>query len=141
MSNESTNLSFIIPEPFEKAIKLIRQALREAELKTPMELDVSRRLRRELGIGLGQCRVLCVDCPASVLESMALDRSAGLLLPLHVVVSRRDEWTQVQLPNPASVQGSALTVGAKVSVSNLLARVITAVERVAMPEVFSQLAV
>lgn len=76
-----------------------------------------------------------------MLEAMAVDRSAGLLLPLHVVVSGRSEWTQVQLPNPASVQSSTLTVGAKVSVSKLLARVIQTVERVAMREVFSQLAV
>lgn len=94
-----------------------------------------------MGIGLGQCKVFCVDCPVSMLEAMAVDRSAGLLLPLHVVVSGRSEWTQVQLPNPASVQSSTLTVGAKVSVSKLLARVIQTVERVAMREVFSQLAV
>ena len=141
MSHESTTLSFIIPEPFEKAIKLIRQVLREEELKIPMELNVSRRLRRELGIGLGECKVLCVDCPASVLEAMAVDRSAGLLLPLHVVVSGRNQWTQVHLPNPASIQGNSLAIGAKVSVSKLLARVTQALERVATREVFSQLAV
>ncbi len=53
MSHESSTLSFIIPETFEKALKLIRRALKNEGLKISMELDVSRRLRRELGIGLG----------------------------------------------------------------------------------------
>ena len=75
MTPELATLEFVVPEPFGKATKLIRRTLTEAGISITMELDASGRIRRELGVELAACRILCVDHPFFLLEAMALGRS------------------------------------------------------------------
>ena len=130
---------FIVPEPFERALKLIRSALNKEDLEILLEMDVSRRLRQKLGIGLGQCKVLCVDSAASTVEAMSADPGAGMFLPARLVVSCCQGLTQIDLLNPASVQGSALPVGVKIPITRLLTRMIQTIEKVAMRKVASHI--
>jgi uncharacterized protein (DUF302 family) len=132
MSTESNALTFIMPKPFEQGLKAVRRALTEGDLQIQYEMDISGRLERELGIGLGPCRVLCVDHPFSTLEAMIADPSAGVLLPLHVVVSGLDAGTVIHILNPENVHGSSLFLGAKVPISRLLGRLMQNLGMVAM---------
>jgi hypothetical protein len=59
-----------------------------------------------------------------------LDRSAAVLLPLHLVVTGQDGLTQVHFLNPAAALYSGLPVTARAAVSKLQARVAQAVESV-----------
>lgn len=122
---------FVVPEPFEKALKLIYRSLLDEGLTVPFELNLSGRIRRELGIGLSPCRLLCVDCPLSLVEAMTLDDAAPVFLPLHVVVAARDSHTLVQFLSTNHIANSALPVSAKVPISKLQTRITEALERIA----------
>lgn len=87
--------TYVIPEPFEEALRCVREAIEHDGLSISSELDISGRLKREFGIALTPCRILLVDCPVALLKGLALDSSVAMWLPLHVVVSGRREKTSV----------------------------------------------
>jgi uncharacterized protein (DUF302 family) len=132
---EPATISFIVPDSFEGAIKLIRQALTECGLNILVELDLSGRINQELGIALAACRVLCVDSPLFLLEALSLDGAAAVFLPAHVVVSEQRMQTVVHLLSPASIQSGGLPVSAKIPVSKLQEQLSRALEHIAMRQV------
>ena len=132
---EPATISFIVPDSFEGAIKLIRQALTECGLNILVELDLSGRINQELGIRLAACRVLCVDSPLFLLEALSLDGAAAVFLPAHVVVSEQRMQTVVHLLSPASIQSGGLPVSAKIPVSKLQEQLSRALEHIAMRQV------
>ena len=101
MCTNHTVMTYRIPEPFERALKSVREAVTRRGLSVPFELDISRRINRELGIALAPCRVLYVDHPLLLVQAMALDGSAAGWLPQQVVVSGRGPQTLVQVVQPA----------------------------------------
>jgi uncharacterized protein (DUF302 family) len=131
-------VTYRLPEPFEKAVKLLREALAQDELRTPMELDVSGRISRELGIRLAPCRLLCVDCPFILLEAIALDGSAAVLLPIHIIVYGRGPQTVVHVFQPASPTGPDRPAEATGLVIRLQTRISRVLEKIAMREELCQ---
>ena len=139
MTSEPATTMYSLADHYERALKLVRAALVKEGLEVPLELDVSGRIRRELGIALAPCRVLCVDCPFLLLEAVTLDAAAAVFLPLHVVVSAHGSQTFVHLLSPASTQDHALPVGLKVPISKLHARVSRVLERMGVRQAPYQL--
>ena len=119
-------------KPINEALKLLRAALAEEGLEIAAEFDMAGRIRKALSVDLPPCRVLCVDCPVALLEALAFDRSAAVLLPLHLVVAGQDGITLIHLLNPAAALYSGLPVTARAAVSKLQARVALAVESVSV---------
>jgi uncharacterized protein (DUF302 family) len=132
MTGEQETATLIMQQPLNEAVKLIRRALADGGLEIAAELDITGRIRKGLKIDLPPCRVLCVDCPVALLEALALDRSAAVLLPLHVVVAGQDGFTLVHLLNPVAALYGALPVTARAAVSKLQARVAQAVESISI---------
>ena len=132
MTSDQQPTTLIVQQPFNQALKLIRQALVEEGLEVAAELDLAKRLRKALRIDFPLCRVLCVDCPVGLLEALAFDRSAAVLLPLHLVVTGQDGVTLVHLLNPAAALYAGLPVTARAAVSKLQARIAQAVEGVSV---------
>jgi uncharacterized protein (DUF302 family) len=132
MNSEPAVAAYFIPEPFEKALKTVRESLAHNELSIAGELDLSARIKRELGIGFGPCRILLVDSPCLLFEACTLDRAAVALLPLHVVVCGRGPQTAVHWISPAVLGGARLPTGAAAPLSKLQALVTRSIERVAM---------
>jgi uncharacterized protein (DUF302 family) len=126
--------TYRLPEPFERAVKLLREALARDELRTPMELDVSGRISRELGIGLAPCRLLGVDCPLILLEAITLDGAAAVLLPMHILVYGRGTQTIVHVFRPASPAGPDIPVETAIPVIKLQTRIARVMEKIAMRE-------
>src|SRR5690242_19035745 len=93
-----------ITVPYETALKLLRNALLKEDLRISTEYDLSDTAGGQRGVNLVPCRILCVDSPMLLLEAMALDPSAAVLLPLHIVISGDGPKTQVCWLNPASIQ-------------------------------------
>jgi uncharacterized protein (DUF302 family) len=118
-----------IAAPFETALKLIRSALLHEDLRISREFDVADIARRQPGLNLAPCRILCVDSPLLLLEAMALDPSAAVFLPVHMVISADGPNTQVYWLDPASIQGKRLPVGAMLPLRALHARIAAAMER------------
>jgi uncharacterized protein (DUF302 family) len=135
MAAEPTTV-FSIAEPHEKALKLLRDTFAQEGLGIAMELDLSARIRRSLGINLAPCRVLFVDCPLLVLQAVALDASAATLLPLHVVVSGSGPKTLVHCREPAGAQAADLPVEVRAPIRRLQARLSEAVSRIGIRQTY-----
>jgi uncharacterized protein (DUF302 family) len=126
--------TYRLPEPFERAAKLLREALARDELRTPIEMDVSGRISRELGIGLAPCRLLGVDCPLILLEAITLSGSAAVLLPTHVLVYGRGPQTIVHVLRPASPTAPDISAETANPAIKLQTRISRVLERIAMRE-------
>ena len=130
MTGEQEPVTLIVRQPLNQALRSIRRALAEGGLEIATDLDMAGRIRNALRIDFPPCRVLGIDCPVALLEALALDRSAAVLLPLHLVVAGRDGFTLIHLLNPAAALYGGLPVTARAAVSKLQARVAQAVESV-----------
>ncbi len=127
---EQATQTYVIPEPFERALKQVRESLAREGLSVPCELDLSARLRQQLGLSVPPCRLLCVDSPAAVAETLAIDSAGAVFLPLHLVVSGRGCRTLVHLAGGASAGPGALPVAAKGPLRRLLSRLSSALQRI-----------
>lgn len=104
MNEENATTTFVIAEPFERAVKLVRKALSGMDLRITGELNMSERIQRRLLIRTAPCIVLFAS-PNIALEDVPESGEASLT-PLHVVVSGRGSQTEVHLlkvlPRPDS---------------------------------------
>jgi hypothetical protein len=116
-----------IAAPYEIALKLIRTAICLEDLGISREFDISDVPGGQPS--LAPCRILCVDSPLLMLEALALDASAAVLLPLHIVVSADGPKTQVYWLNPASLQNKRLPVGVMLPLRTLQTRIFKAMDR------------
>ena len=132
MTGDQETATLVMRQPLNEALKLIRCALAGEELEIAAELDMSGRIRKSLRVNMPPCRVLCVDCPMALLEALAFDRSAAVLLPLHLVVAGQDDLTLIHFLNPAAALYSGLPVTARAAVSKLQASVALAVESISI---------
>jgi uncharacterized protein (DUF302 family) len=132
MTGDQDTATLIMQQPPNEALSVIRRALAEAGLEIAADLDLAGRVRKTLRIDIPPCRVLCVDCTVALLEALTLDRSAAVLLPLHLVVAGQDGLTLVYLLKPSAALYGGLPVTARAAMSKLQARVAQAVESVAI---------
>ena len=108
MSQEPGVTAYSIAEPFGRALPKVREALVHAELCIFGELDVAQRIHRELSLGFEPCRIILVDTPYLLLESVTLDRSGALVLPLRLLVYASGSLTRIQWLNLDTLEGSNL---------------------------------
>ena len=140
MHSEPAVTTYRISEPFDRALRAVRDALIRAELNIVSEVDVSARVKRELNIGFVPCRILLVDSPCLLLEAATLDRAAVVLMPLHVVLSARGPETLVYWMSPTSIEGVRLPMAAAPPLLKLQSMLTRAMERIAMPRNICQTA-
>jgi uncharacterized protein (DUF302 family) len=119
-----------IAAPYETALKAIRSALLHEDLRISSEFDVAAIAREQPRMNHAPCRILCVDSPLLLLEAMALDPSAAVFVPVHIVISADGPKTQVYWLNPASIQSKRLPVGAMLPLRALQARIAAAMKRI-----------
>jgi uncharacterized protein (DUF302 family) len=132
MTGDQDTATLIMHQPPNEAIREIRRALAEADLEIAAELDLAGRVRKTLRIDIPPCRVLCVDCSVSLLEALILDRSAAVLLPLHLVVAGQGNQTLVYLLTPSAALYAGLPLTARTAMSKLQACITSAVESIAI---------
>ena len=132
MNSEPAVTTYLISEPFERALKAIREVLARNDLSVCTELDVSARVKREVNMGFTPCRILLVDSTCLLVEAATLDCSAAVLFPLHLVVSGRGAQTQVHWINAGAIEGARLPTGAAVPLAKLQSLVTQSLERIAM---------
>ena len=120
-----------IAQPFDRALKLIRTALVDQELDITAEFDVTNRFAAGSGTNRGPSRLLLVDSPLLLFEALALDRAAGVFVPLHVLVTADGGRTQAACMDPASLFDVRLPTGAAQPLERLRNRVNAALESLA----------
>jgi uncharacterized protein (DUF302 family) len=111
----------VIADSFAKALPLVHRLLAEGGLRVTGEFDLSKEPYFELGIARRSCAVLLVDSPVLLFEAIALDRSAAVFLPVHVVISGDRDTTYVHWANPIASSGLRPPVPAKGPLENLCA--------------------
>jgi uncharacterized protein (DUF302 family) len=121
--NTASSQTYVIAEEFEKALKLVRHALAECELSITGELDTTESLNRVSRKKQRPTRLLLVDSPILTFEAMTLDRAAGALIPVHVLVSSGCDHTHIIFVEPATLFARRPTVGAARPLKQLTARI------------------
>lgn len=106
-----------------KASQQIRRTLGVQGLSVAGEMDLTARLGKDLRIGFPVCRVMCIDYPSVLLEALAFDRSAAVLVPIHLVVTEHSVGTAVHMLSPSATLYDVLPVTARPAVSRLLCAV------------------
>jgi len=91
MNEEAATATYCVAQPFDTAVKALRQALAQSGLKVTMELNVADRIRGRLLIGISPCLILFCS-PAGPTAEIA-----GGLAPLHVVVSARGAESEIHI--------------------------------------------
>ncbi|MGQ9635540.1 MAG: hypothetical protein ACUVXB_15010 [Bryobacteraceae bacterium] len=129
--------TYVVPEPFERALKLIREALEKEGLEIPVELDVSGRIRKKLGISLAPCRLLCVDSAMTLVETVAIDTAGALYLPLRLVVAGRGPQTTLHLMSLNALQRFEAPPAVKIPVGKLQARLSRVLQRIGSRQALS----
>lgn len=130
-SPETTGAFFILTTGFDTALARVRQAIRAAGLSVVAEIDTARRVNRALQLQVPPCRVLLVDNPLFMLQTATISRGAGVLLPLHVVVSGAGSRTMVHLLNLAYIQQPEMPIGIRAPVVKLRGEVFRALSGIA----------
>jgi uncharacterized protein (DUF302 family) len=135
MNHRPASTTYMIWEPFEQALPLLKEALLKDGLTISAELDISERIQQELGVRFDPCKVLYVDHPVLLLEAIEQDVSAAAFIPFHVVVCGSGHYTQVHTSKPTRDHDTAdLPLRVRVPVDKLRARISRAIETVAMRE-------
>jgi hypothetical protein len=122
--------TFLLRCPPGKAAKQIRRALGAEGLAVAGEIDLTARLSRHLRVGFPVCTVICVDYPTVLLEALAFDRSAAVLVPIHLVVTEHGAGTAVHMLNPSAALYDVLPVTARPAVSRLLGAVAKSLDNI-----------
>ena len=131
MNTTSAGRTYVIDEDFDKALKLVRHALAESELAVTSEWDTTENRRGGFGQKPQRSRLLLVDSPILMFEAMALDRAAGALFPLHVLLSADGDRTRAVFVEPATLFALRPPVGAAGPLEEMKSRIRAALESAA----------
>lgn len=102
---------FHSPKSLPETLRKLRAALKPLGLALAFELDCEAMLRSRLHVGLGRSLVLGVHDPLWMLEGYVASASFGLLGPLHVCITERENGTEIQILNAQWLCGAGLPAG------------------------------
>jgi len=132
MPPEPVVSTYVIPEPYDRAVRRLRQALSGRGLSISSELDLAERIQRELGIGVGPSCIFYVDSPGLLLEAITLFPPAAALLPLHIVVAAQGNQTEVHLLSPSHPYLTAIPALVRAPITRLQTELTGALQKIAM---------
>ena len=130
MTKTQPLVSFTIDEPYDVALRMVRIALAREGLRAPAELDITARIRQELGASVAPCIVLYVDDPAVLLEAVVFNRGAALLIPQPLVVTGDNRQAEVLLRS-AEVPAEAIPETVRDPLIGVQVRMTRAIESIA----------
>ena len=133
----------VIPETFERSVVLVRRRLAGAGFNIVGEFDISEESYLQVGFARQSCIVLLVDTPVLLLQAIALDRSAAVFLPLHVVITGDPDATYVHWVNPVAASGLRPPAPAKRALRDLyegITETLSALPRTAAVDQYVRLA-
>src|SRR5689334_19862644 len=134
MNHQGKLVSFVIEQPFDIALRMLRRALALEGLRVPHEFDTAARVRQELGVALKQNTVLYVDDPIRLLEATVMNPAGGLFVPEPVVLSTLEKSCRVSVRSIEPVSASDLPASLRGAVLNLHERITAAIQRIGQKE-------
>lgn len=134
MNKGPSLVTFVLPHPQQTALRMVRRALAQQGLRVAAELDVTRRIKEELGAGLAPCVVLYVDEPALLLEAVVFHRGAAALIPAPVVIAGSGHQTEILIRSVEALTAGGFPASVREPLLNLHVRVLEALEGIAERE-------
>jgi hypothetical protein len=134
MNDQARIIAFVIDQPFDVALRMVRRALALEGLRVPYEFDTAARVKQELGVGLKENVVLYVDDPIRLLEATVMHPAGGLFVPEPVVLSSTKAGSRLSVRSIEPVFASELPASVRGAVSNLHERVLAGIGRIAQRE-------
>ena len=134
MINGPPLVTFRIAEPYTAALRKVRKGLSQEGLRVPAELDVTSRIKQELGAGLAPCAVVYVDDPALLLEAVIFHRDAALAIPQPVVIAGHERHTEVLVRSADALFAGGLPLSTRGPLLKLHQRIMRAMDAVAERE-------
>ncbi len=128
LAHESPLVAFTLREPYSVGLRMVRRQLTQHDLRTAVELDVTSRIKKELGAELAPCTILFVDDPALLLEALVFHPGAAFGIPQPVVVSGNDRATQVLVRSADSLAVGGYPATARNPLLELHARIVGAMD-------------
>lgn len=117
-----------VPRALDPTLQSLRRHLNKAGLCIVKQLDLSHQFAGGLMTGTHRCTLLMVDCPLLLFEAVALERSAAVFVPLHVVVTGDRHTTCIHWAHPAESMGLRLSPAVRGPVDTLYSRVTRVIE-------------
>jgi hypothetical protein len=130
MESNASSLTRIIPESFDKSVSMICHLLWTAGLTIVEEFDMSKEPYFRLGVAKRSCTVLLVDTPLLLFQAIALDRSAAVFVPLHIVISGDSDTSYIHWVDPVANSGLRPPASAKDALEEVYKRVTQALMRI-----------
>ena len=133
MTTESHAVStavFMLDDAIGSALPRLRKSLREEQLSIAAEINVTHRVKLTLDINVPDCRIMLIDSPAFMLETTAIDRTSGIFIPMHLVVSAAGNRTLVYMLNLEHIRHSDLPIGIRAPVMDLQRQILRALAKV-----------
>jgi len=95
-----------LPVPFDRAIEIVEDALKEQGFGIISRIDIQDALKTKIGVDFRPYTILGACNPALAHKALQLEDKVGTMLPCNVVVQeRRDRETEVAAIDPvASMQ-------------------------------------
>ena len=134
MTHERRVVTFIIDEPFDVALRMLRRALAREGLRVPCEVDTSARLKKELGVGLKDSIVLYVDTPILLLEATVLNLAGSLYVPEPVVLSSSGAQSVVVVRSIKPILDDAFSNSVREAITQLHERILKAIQTIGQRE-------
>ncbi len=134
MTTTTPLFTYSTPKSFDATLASLRKALAVQGIHVASEMDLARRLKNELGVGLYPCHVLMVDDPALLLEAMVFNRGAAEYFPQPVTVAAGEHCTHIYLRGTDMAPGNDVPASIRQPLGALLSRLKRALETVASPE-------
>lgn len=131
MAEEQATSTYLIAEPFERAVKIVRRALSGANLKLTGELNLSGRIQKHLLIDTAPC-LLLFACPATPIPATPVGLSQASLTPLHIVVSGRGSQTEIHVLRVLPRDNGPLDRAAVAALGELQSTISQAIARIGM---------
>ena len=132
MNHEGSITTYLIAQPFHKALKAVREALSGNGISICWELDVTSRVEQDLQIGFIPCTTLLVESRRLLVEAATLDDSAAVLFPMHVGVTGRGLHTLVHWIDPLVFAHAGLPAAATDAFATLESAVARSLDRIAI---------
>ena len=132
MTEENATTTYLIPEPFDQTVKLLRKLLPAAGLRITGELNMSGRIQKALLIGTAPCLVLFASPGAPISDRQEADPCGAVLTPLHIVLSARGLQTEVHVLRVRPRDEWPVGRTTVAALGNLQAAISRAIEKIGM---------
>lgn len=86
--------------PYERVIKLARDALKKEGFGVLTEIDVKEKMKEKLGVDMKKYIILGACNPPNAYKAILAEENIGLMLPCNVIVYEKDGKTVLSVIRP-----------------------------------------